>query len=111
MSAYLDHADSCETMIHALVICTDKTSTLTQNEMAIVAGSIGIHAKFVRKLDENPARAGKEATSRPNAKDFAVDIGRQNSDFTLAAAPPPPPFWSSRPALINVTLAFTISQR
>jgi Ca2+-transporting ATPase len=41
---------SCETMANALVICTDKTGTLTQNEMTVIAGSIGIHAKFVQKL-------------------------------------------------------------
>jgi P-type Ca2+ transporter type 2C len=73
---------SCETMANASVICTDKTGTLTQNEMTVVAGSIGIHAKFVRKLDENPARAGKEDTNRPNAKDFAVDILNLNSTLT-----------------------------
>lgn len=73
---------SCETMANASVICTDKTGTLTQNEMAVVAGSIGIHAKFVRKLDENPARAGKEDMNRPNAKDFAVDILNLNSTLT-----------------------------
>src|SRR5882757_1423128 len=73
---------SCETMANASVICTDKTGTLTQNEMTVVAGSIGIHAKFVRKLDENPTRAGKEDTNRPNARDFAVDILNLNSTLT-----------------------------
>ena len=73
---------SCETMANASVICTDKTGTLTQNEMAVVAGSISIHAKFVWKLDEDPARAGKEDTNCPNAKDFAVDISNLNSMFT-----------------------------
>ena len=73
---------SCETMANASVICTDKTGTLTQNEMAVVAGSIGIHAKFFRQLDENQARAGNEDTNRPNAKDFAVDISNLNSTLT-----------------------------
>jgi P-type Ca2+ transporter type 2C len=73
---------SCETMANASVICTDKTGTLTQNDMTVVAGSIGIHAKFVRKLDENPTRAGNEDTNRPNAKDFAVDILNLNSTLT-----------------------------
>jgi P-type Ca2+ transporter type 2C len=41
---------SCETMANASVICTDKTGTLTQNEITVIAGSIGIHAKFVQKL-------------------------------------------------------------
>jgi Ca2+-transporting ATPase len=73
---------SCETMANASVICTDKTGTLTQNEMTVVAGSIGIHAKFVRKLDENPTKASTEDTSRPNARDFAVDLSDLNTVLT-----------------------------
>ena len=37
---------------------------------------------FVRKLDENPARAGDEDTNRRKAKDFAVDILNLNSTLT-----------------------------
>ena len=73
---------SCETMANASVICTDKTGTLTQNEMTVIAGSIGIHAKFVRKLDENPTKASNEDTSRPNAKDFAIDLSNLNTVLT-----------------------------
>ena len=47
---------SCETMANASVICTDKTGTLTQNAMTVVAGSIGIHAKFARQLQHNQSR-------------------------------------------------------
>lgn len=73
---------SCEIMANASVICTDKTGTLTQNEMTVVAGSVGIHAKFVRRLDDNPARAGNEATSRPKSNDFAVDLSNLNEALT-----------------------------
>ena len=38
----------CETMANVLVLCTAKTSTLTQNDMSVVAGSVGIHGKFVQ---------------------------------------------------------------
>jgi P-type Ca2+ transporter type 2C len=65
---------SCKTMANASVICADKTGTLTQNEMTVVAGSISIRAKFVRKLDENPARTGNKDMNRPNTRDFAIDI-------------------------------------
>ncbi|KAH9168805.1 calcium-translocating P-type ATPase [Lactarius sanguifluus] len=65
---------SCETMANASVICTDKTGTLTQNEMTVVAGSVGVHAKFVRRLEENRGRTGGEVRNGPNAKDFAVDV-------------------------------------
>ncbi|KIP10478.1 hypothetical protein PHLGIDRAFT_84980 [Phlebiopsis gigantea 11061_1 CR5-6] len=73
---------SCETMANASVVCTDKTGTLTQNEMTVVAGSIGIHCKFVHRLHENQARtnAGEESGGRASpelrrkhADDFSVD--------------------------------------
>ncbi|KIK99153.1 hypothetical protein PAXRUDRAFT_132713 [Paxillus rubicundulus Ve08.2h10] len=80
---------SCETMANASVICTDKTGTLTQNAMTIVAGSIGIHAKFVRKLEHNQSRtnAAEENRSRkssesgvPSAhRDFSIDQSKLNS--------------------------------
>ncbi|KAG6857238.1 hypothetical protein H0H87_007657 [Tephrocybe sp. NHM501043] len=75
---------SCETMANTSVVCTDKTGTLTQNIMTVVAGSVGVHAKFVRCLQENSARHnadGKDIDdfdSLPNATtrkchDFAID--------------------------------------
>ncbi|KIJ14249.1 hypothetical protein PAXINDRAFT_12900 [Paxillus involutus ATCC 200175] len=80
---------SCETMANASVICTDKTGTLTKNTMTIVAGSIGIHAKFVRKLEHNQARtnAAEENRSRkssesgvPSAhRDFSIDQSKLNA--------------------------------
>src|SRR5579863_955631 len=73
---------SCETMANASVVCTDKTGTLTQNEMTVVAGSVGIHAKFVRRLDENPTRAGGKEKSGPNSRDFAIDMSNLNATLS-----------------------------
>jgi P-type Ca2+ transporter type 2C len=79
---------SCETMANASVVCTDKTGTLTQNEMTVVAGSIGIHCKFVHRLEENRARtnAGEESgvkqstdAQRKHAKDFSIDQSELNN--------------------------------
>lgn len=79
---------SCETMANASVICTDKTGTLTQNSMTVVAGSIGIHAKFVRRLEKNAARtnandngksgSGTEMT-RKHYQDFSIDQTELNT--------------------------------
>lgn len=79
---------SCETMANASVVCTDKTGTLTQNEMTVVAGSIGIHAKFVRHLEENHARTNADAASdgapaRKHAEDFSID--QENLDNVLSS--------------------------
>lgn len=73
---------SCETMANASVICTDKTGTLTQNSMTVVAGCLGIHAKFVRQLNDNAARSNAEETEqstsgpeqiRKHYEDFSID--------------------------------------
>ena len=47
---------SRETMANATVVCTDKIGTPTQNVMSVIAGSLGIHAKFVRNLEQNRTR-------------------------------------------------------
>lgn len=71
---------SCETMANASTICTDKTGTLTQNVMTVVAGSVGIHCKFVHRLEDNKERTNageepgvKDAGARKHAQDFSID--------------------------------------
>lgn len=74
---------SCETMANTSVVCTDKTGILTQNVMTVVAGSVGIHAKFARHLEETAGRADARQdpgiASRKHHADFAVDLGQLNS--------------------------------
>src|ERR1700755_2948787 len=76
---------SCETMANATVVCTDKTGTLTQNEMTVVAGSVGIHAKFVRKLDENRTRveinSGAEPTDAQDSPRITVTAPDANESL------------------------------
>ena len=75
---------SCETMANASVICTDKTGTLTTNSMSVVAGSVGIHAKFVRNLDENAARTNAEETEQSPS---GTEIARKHPlDFSIEQA-------------------------
>ncbi|KAI9437967.1 calcium-transporting ATPase [Lactarius indigo] len=72
---------SCETMANASVICTNKTGTLTQNEMTVIAGSVGVHAKFERRPEENRERTGNEVRRDPHAKDFGVDLADLNANL------------------------------
>ncbi|ORY32630.1 hypothetical protein BCR39DRAFT_464417 [Naematelia encephala] len=67
---------SCETMANATVVCTDKTGTLTQNVMSVVAGSLGVRGKFVRLLSENAARTNADDTAPRN--DFSLDMEEIN---------------------------------
>ncbi|KAF9234118.1 Ca-transporting ATPase [Melanogaster broomeanus] len=67
---------SCETMANASVICTDKTGTLTQNTMAVVAGSIGIHAKFART---NAAEVNESSDVPSGHRDFSIDQSKLNT--------------------------------
>lgn len=66
---------SCETMANASVVCTDKTGTLTQNVMSVVAGAVGINAKFVRELERNHERSNVD----PSTGEIDLDTKQQDS--------------------------------
>jgi len=82
---------SCETMANASVVCTDKTGTLTTNVMSVVAGSVGVHCKFVRQLEDNAARTNADEPANSSAEaprrireDFSVDQSDLNKSLPHA---------------------------
>ncbi|KAG2017681.1 calcium-transporting ATPase [Coprinopsis cinerea AmutBmut pab1-1] len=74
---------SCETMANASVVCTDKTGTLTTNSMTVVAGSVGVHCKFVRRLEENAARTNADEVEKSSSGAVAI---KSRKDFSLDQA-------------------------
>ncbi|KAH7105050.1 calcium-translocating P-type ATPase [Auriculariales sp. MPI-PUGE-AT-0066] len=82
---------SCEIMANASVICTDKTGTLTQNLMTVVAGSIGVHGKFVYDLENNKARTNAGDVKADSPDDVEKASGSMPTITVSAAQDTPSP--------------------
>ena len=78
---------ACETMANATVVCTDKTGTLTQNVMSVVAGSVGIHAKFVENLQENLSRSNADEADGKKKRKHASDFSIEQTDLNNVLSP------------------------